>query len=190
MRTFIAALIGGIVFFIWGALAHMVLHLGDTGMQYGTPYQATLAALKQDGGQAGVYFLPSTPQAQMSDAAAQKALADASAGQGYAFVVYDPAGNGAGANMGPILAKQFVTDVLSALIVAFVLGLGAMAFGRRVAIAALLGAFAWLVVSVPYWNWYLFPLDYTLGLLGKYVIGWALAGAAIAWWLGRAEKRA
>src|SRR5688572_28684099 len=57
MRTFIAALIGGIVFFIWGALTHMVLHLGDAGMKYGTPYAATLAALKQDGGQAGVYFL-------------------------------------------------------------------------------------------------------------------------------------
>lgn len=190
MRTFVAALIGGIVFFIWGALSHMVLHLGDTGMKYGTPYQATLAALKQEGGQAGVYFLPSTTQDKMSDAAAQQAFAAETAGQGYAFVVYAPNGNPASTAMGPILVKQFVTDFLSAFIVAHLLGLMAVPFARRVAVAAGMGAFAWLVVSVPYWNWYLFPLDYTLGLLGKYVIGWALAGAAIAWWLGRAEKRA
>ena len=190
MRTFVAALIGGIVFFVWGALSHMVLHLGDTGMHYGTPYQATLAALQQDGAQGGVFFLPSTPQDKMSDAAAQKALAEEAAGMGYAFVVYAPNGNPASTAMGPILGLQFATDFLSAFIVAHILGLVALPFARRVAIAMGLGVFAWLVVSVPYWNWYLFPLDYTLGLLGKYAIGWTLAGAAIAWWLGRGERRA
>lgn len=190
MRTFVAALIGGIVFFVWGALAHMVFNLGDAGMHYGTPYQATLTALKKDGAQGGVFFLPSTTRDRMSDPAAQQALAAESAGLGYAFVVYAPGGNPANTAMGPVLGKQFVTDFLSALIVAFVLGLAALPFGRRVAVAALLGVFAWLVVSVPYWNWYLFPLQYTVGLLGKYAIGWALAGAAIAWWLGRGERRA
>jgi hypothetical protein len=186
MRIAIAGLIGGIVFFMWGALTHMVLHLGDAGVHYGTPYQGTLAALKQDASaNGGLYMFPSVAQDKMQDQAAIQALASESAGQGYAFVVYAPEGNPAGTNMGPNLGKQFATDVASALVVAFVLSLGAFGFGRRVLIAALLGVFAWLVVSVPYWNWYLFPLDYTLGLLGKYALGWALAGAAIAWWLGR-----
>ena len=90
--------------------------------------------------------------------------------------------------MGPLLGKQFVTDFLSALLAAWVLALGAFGFGKRVLISAELGLFAWLVVSVPYWNWYLFPLDYTLGLLGKYVLGWALSGAVMAWWLGRGNR--
>jgi hypothetical protein len=190
MRIFVAGLIGGIVFFIWGALSHMVLHFGDMGFKYGTPYQGSLSALKKDLGNGGIAYLPSVPQDKMTDQAAVDALAAESAGQGYAFVVYAPEGNPAGTNMGPVLGKQFVTDVASALIAAFVLSLGAFGFRRRVWISVLLGTFAWLVVSVPYWNWYLFPLDYTVGLLAKFVVGWALAGAAIAWWLGRGEKTA
>jgi hypothetical protein len=190
MRVFIAGLIGSIVFFMWGAAAHMFLGLGDRGMHVGTPWQGTLAALKQDAPEPGIYYLPSTTQDKMADAAAQSALQAEAAGQGYAWIVYHPGGNPGAVDMGPNLAKQYATDFLSSMIVAFVLALGAFGFGKRVAIAVLMGVFAWLVVSVTYWNWYLFPLDYTLGLLGKFTVGWALAGAAIAWWLGRGEKPA
>ena len=75
MRVLIAGLIGGIVFFVWGALSHMVLGLGDMGVHYGTPYQSTLAALKQDGGAAGLYIQPTVSEDKMMDDAAQKALA-------------------------------------------------------------------------------------------------------------------
>lgn len=187
MRVLFAGLIGGIVFFVWGALSHMVLGLGDMGVHYGTPYQSTLAALKQDGGAAGLYIQPTVSEDKMMDEAAQKALAAEAAGQGYAFIVYQPGGNPANADMGPTLGKQFATDVLSALVAAWLLSLGALSFGRRVMASAAIGVFAWLVVCVPYWNWYMFPLDYTFGLLGKYAIGWALAGAAMAWWLGRKQ---
>lgn len=188
MRVLIAGLLGGIVFFIWGALSHMVLGLGDKGFHYGTPYQATLAALKQDAPEPGIYFLPSVPEEKMSDEAAQTALVADSAGQGYAFVVWQPGGNPGASAMGAYLGKQFATDFLSALLAAWILALGAFGFGKRVIIAAGLGLFAWLVMAVPYWNWYMFPLDYTLGLLGKYVFGWALSGAVMAWWLGRAQR--
>jgi hypothetical protein len=185
MRVLIAGLLGGIVFFIWGAAAHMALGLGDKGFHYGTNYQATLAALKQDAPEGGVFMLPSVSQDKMQDAAAIEALSKESAGQGYAFVVYQPGGNPGMSDMGRNLGKQFATDVFSALIVAFVLNLGAFGFGKRVFVATLLGVFSWLVVCVPYWNWYLFPLAYTVGLLLKYAAGWALSGAAMAWWLGR-----
>jgi hypothetical protein len=189
MRVFIAGLLGAVVMFMWGAAAHMALKLGDRGVHYGAPYQATLAALEDAGKGAGIYYLPSTTEDKMQDPAAQAALNAESAGQGYAWVVYAPGGNPGNTNMGPNLGKQFVTDLLSALIAAFVLSLIVGGFGKRVLVATLMGVFAWLVVSVTYWNWYLFPLDYTLGLLGKFAIGWALAGAAMAWWLGRGEAR-
>jgi hypothetical protein len=188
MRTLIAGLLGGIVFFAWGAISHMVLGLGDKGFHYGTPYEATLSTLKQDAPEGGIYMLPSVPEEKMTDQAAVQALATASAGKGYAFVVYAPGGNPGSVDMAPNLGKQFLTDFLSALVAAWVLSLGAFGFGKRVAIAAGLGLFSWLVVSVPYWNWYLFPLGYTLGLLVKFVVGWGIAGAAMAWWLGRGRR--
>ena len=91
--------------------------------------------------------------------------------------------------MTPNLVKQWGSDTLGALVAAWVLALGAFGFGKRVLIAGALGVFAWLAVSVPYWNWYMFPTDFTLSGLLELLIGWLLSGAAIAWWLGRSEKR-
>jgi hypothetical protein len=51
-----------------------------------------------------------------------------------------------------------------------------------------MGAFAWLTVSAPYWNWYRFPQDFSLANLAMLLIGWLLAGFVMAWWLGRSGR--
>jgi hypothetical protein len=41
-----------------------------------------------------------------------------------------------------------------------------------------------VIISVPYWNWYGFPLDFTGAQALEKIIGWFLAGlvlAAIVW---------
>lgn len=187
MRILIAGVIGGVVFFIWGAVAHMALPIGTMGMTFAAPHATVLGAMKQDFRGEGVYVLPSLPADKMSDAEAGKAFAPTATGNPYAFVVYQPEGRDP-SDMGGNLGKQFVSDTLSALIVAWVLALGAFGFGQRVAIATALGLFSWLTVSVPWWNWYRFPTAFTVGSLLEQVVGWLLAGIAMAWWLGR--KRA
>lgn len=185
MRIVVAGLIGGLVFFFWGAIAHMALGLGDRGMHYGTPATTTLATMKADVATPGIHVLPSLPEEKMTDPEAVEAFAKDNAGSGYAFVVYQPNGNPGMADMGPNLGKQWVSDTVAALLAALVLSLLPGGFGQRVAVAALLGTFATVAVLLPFWNWYLFPLEFVLGNLTKYVLGWALAGAAMAWWLGR-----
>ena len=184
MRTFIAGLIGGIVFFLWGAVAHMALPIGEMGMHEATSEDPVLAAASANLPGEGVYMLPGLSPAQMKDEAAVKAYSAKSVASPYAFVVYQPQGRDA-MDMGGNLAKQFISDTLSAIVVAFVLGLGAFGFSKRVFIATALGLFSWLTVSVPYWNWYRFPLDFTLGNLLEQVLGWLIAGVAMAWYLGR-----
>jgi len=49
--------------------------------------------------------------------------------------------------------------------------------------------FSWLSVLVPYWNWYRFPGAFAWAGLLEQLIGWLLAGAAMAWWLGRGERK-
>lgn len=119
-----------------------------------------------------------------------KAFVEASKGSAYAFVVYQPGGNPVNESMTPNLIKQFGSDTLAALVLTWVLALGAWAFSRRVLIAGAVGLFSWLSISVPYWNWYMFPVDFTVGNLIEQVVGWLFAGAAMAWWLGRGERRA
>jgi hypothetical protein len=188
MRIAITGLIGGIVFFIWGAVAHMMLPIGTMGMKLPSDQQSALKALAPTTQGAGVYEYPSIAPDKWNDQAAVKAFNEANKDSAYAFVIYQPGGNPAHSNMAPNLAKQFVSDTLSALVVAFVLALGAFGFAKRVFIATALGAFSWLTVSVPYWNWYLFPTDFTVGNLLEQVLGWMISGIAMAWWLGRRRR--
>ena len=189
MRLLIAGLIGAIVFFIWGMLAHVVLPIGEMGMQVAVEQDAALAALQASATKGeGVYMLPGIEPEKMSDTAAMTAFAEKYKSQPSAFVVYQPDSNPALASMAPNLVKQFVSNLLAALVLGWILTLGAFSFGQRVLIAGALAVFAWLVISLPYWNWYRFPLQFTAGALIEQVVGWLLAGAAMAWWLGRRTR--
>ncbi|WP_266160163.1 hypothetical protein [Dyella silvatica] len=189
MRVLIAGLIGGILMFVWGAVAHMLLGLGSIGMKLPVAEDTVLTSLQQGlGMQSGVYMLPSLAPEKMSDPAAVHAYAEKAKASPYAWVVYLPQGDDL-TQMGPQLGRQWASDTLSALALAFVMGLAAFSFARRIGIAAAVALFAWLSAMVPYWNWYRFPLDFTLAALATQLIGWLLAGAAMAWWLGRAEHK-
>ncbi len=191
MRLLIAAIVGGIVMFVWQAVAHMTLPIGEMGVKTATAQETAIASLQASAADgAGVYMLPGMSPEQWADERARTAFQEQHKSSPYAFVVYRPEGNPALVDMVPNLVKQFVSDVVAAFVAAWVLALGAFGFGKRVLIAGVLGLFAWLTLSVPYWNWYLFPVDFTLGALLEQVIGWLLAGIGIAWWLGRAERRA
>jgi hypothetical protein len=190
MRILVAALLGGFVMFNWGYVSHMVLPVGDMGIRTATNEEAFLAAAKEHLGKGeGVYLVPGLSPTDRQDEAKTKAYSAKAVANPNAFVVYQPVGED-GMQMGDNLGKEFATNVLCAAIVAWVLALGAFGFGKRVGIAGAMGLFAWAAINVPYWNWYRFPLDFTVGSLIQQVVGWLLAGAAIAWWLGRGEKAA
>ena len=192
MRIVIAGLLGGLVMFLWGFVSHMFTPLGAMGMHTMPIAQqdAVIATSKLAfGNMPGVYMVPGLENMDdYGDDAKMKAFGERAAGAPYAFVVYRPDGNNAASDMGPNLGKEFATNVVSA-IVAAAIAIGLVGFGSRVIAVGLMGLFAWLSISVPYWNWYRFPTDFTVANLVMQVVGWTLAGVAIAWWLGRNERR-
>lgn len=188
MRILIAGILGGLVMFLWGAVAHMALPIGEAGFKDPVQQAAVLGALAQSTQGEGVYMYPGMSMEQWRDKDAAKAFREQAKGKPYALVIYQPGGSPAVQSMTPNLVKQFVTDTLAALVAAWILALGAWSLGRRVLIAGALGLFSWLTLSLPYWNWYLFPMNFTLAALIEQVVGWVLAGAAMAWWLGRANR--
>jgi len=188
MRILIAGIIGGLVMFLWGAFAHMALPIGEAGFKDPVQQEAVLGALEQSTQGEGVYMYPGMPMEDWSDEAAAKAFREQAKGKPYALVIYQPGGSQTVQSMTPNLVKQFISVTLAALVAAWILALGAWSFGRRVLIAGALGLFAWLTISLPYWNWYMFPMNFTLAALIEQVVGWLLAGAAMAWWLGRANR--
>ncbi|BFI95957.1 MAG: hypothetical protein RSP_14670 [Rhodanobacter sp.] len=190
MRVFAAAIIGGIVMFLWGAVAHMALGLGDPGLRAPVHEDVALNALHQGLGEApGIYILPWLDPARINDPAAKAAYQQKAANAPYAWVVYLPQGEDT-TDMSRQLPRQWASDTLAALALAFTMSLSAFGFRKRMAIAAAGALFAWLSVLVPYWNWYRFPASFTVAALVEQVLGWLLAGAAMAWWLGRQERKA
>ena len=189
MRVLIAAIFGGIMMFLWGGAAHMALGLGNVGIHQPAHEDAVLGSLHEGlGSQPGVYLLPSFDPNKWKDPAAKAAYAQKANVSPYALVVYLPQGEDM-TQMGGELLRQWASDTLSALALALVMGLAVFSFGRRMLIAAVAPIFAWLSVLVPYWNWYRFPGDFTWAALVEQLIGWLLAGAVMAWWLGRRERK-
>lgn len=190
MRILVAAIFGGIVMFLWGGLAHMVLGLGNPGIHQPVHEDAVISTLHEGlGSQPGVYILPSFDPNKWSDPAARAAYAQKSQTSPYAWVVYLPQGDDM-TNMSRQLPREWASDTLSALALAFLMGLAAFGFAKRMGIAVAAALFAWLSVLVPYWNWYRFPGALTWAALAEQLIGWLLAGAVMAWWLGRRERKA
>jgi hypothetical protein len=191
MRLIVAALIGGIVLFTWGFVSHMLLPVGELGLRTLPIAQqdAAIAGLKAGMTEPGIYMLPTLENMEdYGDQAKMDALGERMKTNPYAFVAYSPDPNPAGTSMGPQLATEFATNVVSALIAAFIVGFAAVGYGTRVLLFTALGVFTFVTAHVPYWNWYRFPTDFTMGAAVGHVVGWFLAGLAMAWWLARARR--
>ncbi len=184
MRILIAAVLGAIVLFGWGFVAHMLLPIGEMGFQQPQSEDAVLEGVKTGLPTPGIYMLPSMDPEKWGDEEAMKPFAEKAKVNPFVFAVVapspaDPTG------MGPQLAKQFGSDFLASALVAWLLAATTWGFGMRVLGAAGMGVFAWLASVVPMWNWYRFPTDFMIGGLIEHGVGWLLGGIAIAWWVGR-----
>lgn len=187
MRIAMATLIGGLVMFLWGAFAHMVLPLGEMSMRAPLDEDRVIASLK-DGlpAEGGIYVLPHFDMNTGDDAKARAAYSAKAVANPFAFIVYQPRGRDS-MQMGFNLFHQWVSNTLGAWILALVLIRAGVGVTRGLVLGLAMGVFSWLSISVPYWNWYRFPDAFTVGSLLEIGFGWLLAGASIGWWL---RKRA
>lgn len=181
LRTVVAGVVAGIVVMLWGAVAHMLLPIGNMGLQIppDASQQAAIRALDAGFDAEGVYILPMPQQDQWHDEAAMKAFGARAATHPYAFVVFQPEGRDSTA-MGRQLGMQTASCIAAALIAAFIAAGIAGGRGRRIAVVTCLGLFSWFTLAVPYWNWYRFPTAFTQGALLEQALGWLLGGIVIA----------
>lgn len=188
MRLLLAAFLGGLVLFFWGFVANMLLPLGELGYEYPVAEDPVLSTLQTNLPREGVYIVPGLTAEQYADPAQAEAFGKKTAASPYAFIVYQPQGENA-MDMLDELGLQLASTIVASGLMAWVLGLAPWGFGKRVTVSTVLGVFAWVAVAVPLWTWYRFPADYIGGMLVQQLVGWLLAGIAIAWVLGRKVRR-
>lgn len=179
-RIILAGLVGGVVYYVWGMAAWMWLGLHDETFQPLTEHSAITTVLKSRPLETGAYSVPyPSDPSELQDPESEFFQAHL-AGPVYT-IYYDREG---GPPMGSkTLLGGLVIALLAAMLAACLLS-SALAecrsYARRVGFVVGLGIFVALVAHAAYWNWMRFPTAYTITFIVDNVIGWTLAGLAIA----------
>ncbi|HEX4303594.1 MAG TPA: hypothetical protein VHZ78_12435 [Rhizomicrobium sp.] len=171
MRILIAGLLGGLAMYVWLSVAHMS-PLGQIGVHALPGGEAMITQIADAAGnKAGLYFVPDHMSAKPSAAVGPFALVS--------FTPRAPTG------LSPAqLTFEFLSELVEALVAAWLLAQAALAtYGARVGFVTGIGVVAAILAEAPYWNWYSFPLDYSLVNAAMQIVGFFVAGLVMAWWL-------
>jgi hypothetical protein len=170
--------------FLWSSLAHVVLPLGETGVQEIPNESAVLRAMQTAIGSApGLYLFPGIgagPNAtrQQKNAAMQQYQTKLDSNPSGLLIYHPP---GAKALTGGQLVTEFLTELAEAFLAVFLLSRTRLSsFGSRVGFVVLAGIMAAITTNVPYWNWYGFPTGYTLAYMSVEVVGFLVVGIVAA----------
>jgi hypothetical protein len=181
MRVILAAVLGGIVMFAWGAVSHMVLNI-EAGVFKQMPNEdGVAAAMKANLTADGVYFMPGMDMSRKPSDEEQAAWAAKYKQGPTAMVIYHQVGDDFFTPRQ--FGTQFASNLGSALIAAIILMFASVGFVRGVIITTLVGLAGWVAILVPYWNWYKFPFEFVRIDLIDQVAGWFLGGLVVAFFM-------
>jgi hypothetical protein len=183
-RIILAGLLGGVAMFVWTSVAHMVLPLGEAGIQEIANEPPVLSAMHSSlGEKSGMYLFPGMglgPDAtnQQKNAAMQQYDQKLAANPSGILIYHPPGETGMTARR---LVTEFLTELLEAFLVVFLLAQTRLeSFAARLGFVTIAGVMVSLATNVSYWNWYGFPVSYTLAYMTTQVVGFVCIGAVAA----------
>ncbi len=177
-RILLAALAGGFIIFVWGAFAHMALPAGTMGMSTLPNEDAVLQALGSNVPHPGLYFFPGWDMSGENTPEEEEAWMEKHRNGPAGMLIYQPKG---GEAMPPtMLITEFLSNVITAFIIALLAASLVGPYLRRALLLSLFGVFAWCAISLSFWNWYHFPMAFIAGEGIDVVFGTALAALAVA----------
>ena len=183
MRILLAGLAGAVAMFVWTSIAHMATPLGAIGFNQMPNEQAVLHTMNDSiGTKGGLYFFPWTDPGDSKSMEKYAAMVKVNPS---GMLLYRGPGQDMGADMTPMLIKEFLKQFVQALIAAWIVSMIAASFISRTGIVTAIGVSTAIATNVSYWNWYGFPFDYTMAQLIIEIVSALVAGLAISAVLGR-----
>jgi len=177
-KSILGTLLGGAVLFVWGMVSWTFLPWHDKVMGRLPNEQLVMDVLKANETKKGVYFFPSdrTETGRMDMKEYQEKFKDAPSG----LIVYSPL-------MCAMSARHFVVSIARCLVLAFLtlwllgmVGERVPTYFGRVMVVTSMELVVWFAVDLPYWNWFGFPLGYTIVSLLDGFVGFFLLGIVSA----------
>ncbi len=180
-RVVLGALAGTILSFVWINLSWVAFDLHGKSIRQFPDEPAIAAALKAQNVERGIYVIPAMTVDYDDEAGMAAHLEDNRRGPYMMGVVRSGSLEEAPA-MGPFMARGIAIQLVSALIAAVLLAAAAsnLNFIGRFMFVLMLGVFAGVTGHLPNWNWWWFPVDHTVVSIADSIIGWAIAGLAMA----------
>jgi hypothetical protein len=174
-KSLLAAVFGAVIFFMWSAVVHMNPLTGPMGLSMlNEKEDAVMAMLNENVPQPGLYFFPGMDMSKHLTKEEEAAWTAKYKAGPAGLLLIEPKG------LDPMMTSQlvisFISDLLCALLAAFILTSTVGSCGCRVAMVASLGLFSWLAISIQQWDWYNFPFAFVALDAINQMIGWTLAG--------------
>jgi hypothetical protein len=178
-RVLLGGAVGGLLMFIWSAVAWIALPLHTSTLAAMANEDSVITAMKSGMDRKSVYMFPAR---QKSGDQAATDVWKKKYNQGpVGIVIYNPAG--ASDLMLAEMGIGLVDSILTAMLAAWLLSRSTAAksgFFARVMFCGMLGLFICLAVHVANWNWMMYPVDYTTGRIADSLVGWVIGGIGIA----------
>lgn len=178
LRLLVNAVVGGFLFFAWSALASLVLHLDQVGLERLAHEPQVQSALREHVAEAGLYAFPARALGAESEGEHLQRVRREPSG----LLLVHPAGREPESSLG--FLALYVADFILALVAGFLLWLAAprvRTLPWRVVFVAALGGAGGLYTLLPLASEQGFPAAFLAGLLARDVLGFALVGLFLAW---------
>ena len=181
-KKLLAAVLGGLAFFLWSFVAHDLLPLGKTGIKEVPNEQAVLDSMKANMPEDGLYALPGLGVPENATRAQQSAAMEARMHKvetgPSGLLVYHPSLN---FSFGKALVVELGTNMFQILLAVILLGQTRIVnFVGRWRFITIAGFLAAISTNISYWNWYGFPGNYTLAYICTVAMGFVFAGLVAA----------
>jgi hypothetical protein len=180
-RLLLAAVLGGVTMFMWGAFSHMVLNFEGSMIRQVPNESAVTAVLKENIKEDGVYALPGVDMTRQPSPEEMSAWSAAYERGPTAMLFYHT--RGTDVFTPHQFGVQFLADFGAALFGSIILLLAGVSWARGILISTLIGLGGWCALEIPYWDWYRFPWEFIRADLIDQVAGWLLAGVVMAFFL-------
>ena len=183
-RIFLAGLLGGIAMFGWAYLAYTALPVGNIGLRRMPNEIALLETLQKEIAEnSGVYVFPGLRLPSNPPDGKTKTLDDLDqtvARYPSGLLIYNAAGSRP-IKMFRWLSVDFLIELAEVALAVFLLSQTRLTtFVARVRFVLLIGIVAAIATNLSNWNWYGFPLDYTLACICIQAVGFLCAGLVAA----------
>lgn len=175
-----SALVGGLIVFVWGMISWMALPMHKHCFHSFKNESKVASVIRENAPEKGIYILPNTYgyNENSSQSEMNKAIEMMDKGP---FMFASVVPNGLGNSMDGPLVFSFVIQVVGAFIISWMLSrTKGLAFWDKVKFVTLFGLGVGVLGLLPSWNWLGFPGLYVAVHLLDLIVGWFLAGMAIA----------